>query len=285
MKKINIINMHILNRCNYQCKFCFAKYEKEQMTLENAKSCVDNIVEFFKTNSIEKGRINLAGGEPLLYKYIYDLIDYIYKKNVKVSLITNGSLLTKEVIDKIKDKVSMVGISLHSLNPTTNRKIGACHNATTINRDNLLKLSSKIKESGISLKFNVVVTKDNIDEKGKTLRKFFNEIKPDKIKIIQARYVEGINKRDVIVTDCEFEEYCKGYKGVENIQLERAEDGEASYVIINPSSELVQTKDNEEKVIGSLLKETLEDLIAKSDIDIEKFQRRYGNVINGPTND
>ncbi len=45
--------------------------------------------------------VNVTGGEPMVRKDIYDVVDAI-PKDVVISLVSNSTLLTKEKIDKLK---------------------------------------------------------------------------------------------------------------------------------------------------------------------------------------
>lgn len=98
---MDVINIHITNKCNYRCTHCFGKFSKTKKELDFEEACkvIDNIAQYFSKQGITHGRINLAGGEPLLCPFLDDLIKYIYDCGIKVSIITNGSLLTKERIN------------------------------------------------------------------------------------------------------------------------------------------------------------------------------------------
>lgn len=72
--------------CNLKCSYCdtkYAWYEGKEMDIEKVMK------------SIEKWRckrICITGGEPLLQKEVYDLIDFLLRKGYKVSVETNGSV-------------------------------------------------------------------------------------------------------------------------------------------------------------------------------------------------
>lgn len=95
---MHVINFHILEQCNYGCKYCFAKFGDTFLNLKDTIKVIDSILEYFQKNNFHNGRINFAGGEPLLYPYLDTLIDYIAEKGYQSSIITNGALLTKEKI-------------------------------------------------------------------------------------------------------------------------------------------------------------------------------------------
>ena len=78
-----------LNRaCNLRCFFCYAKNTEysanSTMTFENAKKIID----FCKEGKIE--HIILIGGEPTIYRELFDVIDYASSNGITSSLVTNG---------------------------------------------------------------------------------------------------------------------------------------------------------------------------------------------------
>ena len=104
---LNIILVPTLN-CNFKCPYCFEegkrnfKVNKEYFQI--LKRYSDNNFKFF--NHVH---ISLFGGEPLLKeKDMFDYLEYIYnKKNeygieMSTSIVTNGSLVTEEVVEKLK---------------------------------------------------------------------------------------------------------------------------------------------------------------------------------------
>lgn len=78
--------------CNIRCKWCYARDTKyninDCMSLDNAKKAIDICAEA----GIKK--IILIGGEPLLYPYLYDVLDYCHEKEIKTTIVTNGILLS-----------------------------------------------------------------------------------------------------------------------------------------------------------------------------------------------
>ncbi len=139
---LDVINFHLTNLCNYKCTYCFGKFpDKTQLTFEQACAVVDNIARYFSKNGITGGRINLAGGEPLLCPYLEELLDYINAYGIKVSVITNGSLLTEDIIKGWKDKVYCIGLSIDTALVETNVAIGRSCNNKTISTKQLIRLT------------------------------------------------------------------------------------------------------------------------------------------------
>lgn len=111
-----VVAWNITQRCNFKCKHCYSSAidtsATNEMSLENMKVIVDAL------KSINVPVILLSGGEPLMHPDIFDLIAYIRSLKIRVSLSTNGSLISKEVAQRLKTLgISYVGISLDGLKP------------------------------------------------------------------------------------------------------------------------------------------------------------------------
>jgi len=107
-----VVVWNITHKCNYKCEHCYSNSgsfeEKEEMlSLEEVKRIVDEL-------ALEKVPvILLSGGEPLMRKDIFTIIEYIRDKGINVSISTNGSLID-EITAKLLKKlgVGYVGISI-----------------------------------------------------------------------------------------------------------------------------------------------------------------------------
>ena len=101
-------------QCNFACDYCFqgdhGDYNKfaEKMSLETAGKVIDWIEERMDTLRPEKFVLTLFGGEPLLnlpvaYFLAERCRDLCAARGIQpgVSLITNGLLLTPEVVDRL----------------------------------------------------------------------------------------------------------------------------------------------------------------------------------------
>ena len=121
MKNLKL-NYHMLESCNYGCKFCFARYAKsEHLSLAKMQKLIVRIAEsgFFSA-------INFAGGEPFLINELPDLIAFTKSLGLGTGVITNGSLLTIEQLNKVLPYLDLIGISFHSLNDEIKRNMGFC---------------------------------------------------------------------------------------------------------------------------------------------------------------
>jgi MoaA/NifB/PqqE/SkfB family radical SAM enzyme len=98
MYSVDKVFWDVTNQCNAQCIHCFtnsgSKEFGELSTLQ-MYSVIEQLAE------IGVKSIAFSGGEPFVRSDILDVLSFTKIKNISVSLTTNGSLLTKEIIDRI----------------------------------------------------------------------------------------------------------------------------------------------------------------------------------------
>lgn len=184
------------DRCNFSCKHCFVNRAGRELTFTQCKKIIDDIVDMKQFK-----RVNLAGGEPLLVPYLQELIDYIVSKGLACSIITNGWYLTESFIRHNKTKLSMIGISIDSMQEDINRQIGR----KTIK--NLHVLCDAIKDQGICLKINICISRLN---KGEDFSTMLDHVKPDRLKLLMMLpSPHAQTAKDQSITVREFQDVCR----------------------------------------------------------------------------
>ena len=115
-----IILVELTNRCNLNCKHCCvsASYEGEELSNEQLKNLFDIVLKLNPT------QLFLTGGEPLIREDFIDIINYIRKRyHKRISLLTNGTLITDKNIDFIIENIDKIEISLDGVDEETCSKI------------------------------------------------------------------------------------------------------------------------------------------------------------------
>jgi radical SAM protein with 4Fe4S-binding SPASM domain len=87
----------VTKRCNLRCKHCsISEEDPEELTTGEGFAIIEEAAKL--------GPVKFAftGGEPLLREDIYDLIEYASSFDMQVVMATNGTLITKEVAEKLK---------------------------------------------------------------------------------------------------------------------------------------------------------------------------------------
>jgi sulfatase maturation enzyme AslB (radical SAM superfamily) len=90
----------ITKKCNLRCKHCLSDSGQrcpDELTTREAKKVIDAL----EANKVFN--VSLSGGEPLIRPDIFELLEYSSEKKIGVELLTNGTLITKETVDRLKN--------------------------------------------------------------------------------------------------------------------------------------------------------------------------------------
>lgn len=107
------LTLHITNKCNLKCKYCYVQQGTQTMTHETAFAAVD-----LAAKSSGKCGLIFFGGEPLVERgLIYDIVNYSQEIKAKTGQVfyykitTNGTLLDEEFLKFTRDVNMLVGFS------------------------------------------------------------------------------------------------------------------------------------------------------------------------------
>jgi radical S-adenosyl methionine domain-containing protein 2 len=266
--RIAVINLHLLEGCNFYCRHCFAQFgTKHILSLDGWKRIIDNILQ---KSVIE--RFNLAGGEPLLYPAINALIDYIVSKGIKVSIITNGSLLTPESIRYFADKVAMIGLSIDTVEPTLSRTIGRCTGkGEVLPVTKCIESCKAILDYGISLKINTVISRLNLND---DISDFIRQVQPDRWKVLKMKVFSNadFDNSDLVISDAEFSKVCQRYAPLHPICEKTLT---SAYIFVDPSGNLIDNSVQGNQLAGNLLQEDFLECFYRLPFNKELYARRY----------
>lgn len=107
------MNLIITDKCTNSCPYCFAAYEMQKHKEQNILT-KDDFELFLSFVEKEKTpiRLNVIGGEPLIYPHLEYLLDKLDNaKGIVHSVFFTGGIVSKSVFDKLaqhKDKLSLL---------------------------------------------------------------------------------------------------------------------------------------------------------------------------------
>ena len=264
-----IVNLHLLEQCNFRCLHCFSHFgSPDPLGFSGWKKIVSNILE---SNCVR--RVNLAGGEPLLLPWIWELADYIRQNGAEVSIITNGSLLRNNMLQA--KRISMIGISIDSFNTETLTKMGRCtEKGMPLSGEQYRRLCALVKNRGIDLKINTVVTKLNLEDSFSILK----EIMPIRWKILrmQTFKTENFSNSHLAVSDEEFAAFCKRQDAL-GIPFVPENTMRNTYIFIDPLGRLINNAGGKYASLGNLLEENFLQCFERLPLDKESYENRYKN--------
>jgi len=210
------IQLQLTESCNLKCTICYERnsvaYKKKQFVLDftRTKEIIDECSSFHP-------HYELFGGEPLMYPHLKELLEYINKKNSKVTIPTNGTLLAKKAQTLLGNSVEKVWVSLDGPQEINNRQRGinsyqAAERGILALYEHRLKAQLEYPRIGV----HCVVTADNytyleemvnnpelfqyVDDFSFELQKYLT---PDKYK----EYIDLLNEEKPVIEA----NYAKGY--------------------------------------------------------------------------
>lgn len=107
------LQWHITDRCDQRCKHCYIWRDKKRKPfLEvldfqelNLKTCYKIVDDFsffcekFKVNPV----INITGGDPILFPFFWEILEYLKEKNIPFRILGNPFHLNYKVCRRLKE--------------------------------------------------------------------------------------------------------------------------------------------------------------------------------------
>ncbi|GAB4061370.1 viperin family antiviral radical SAM protein [Catellatospora paridis] len=231
-----VVNLHVTERCNYGCTFCFGKWGLDAAKTEifedagAGEAVIRDLFAHFggRPDGI---RFNFVGGEPALLKRLPELVALCRELGARVSYVSNGLMLRRFDVAWTAANVDLVGISVDSLVDETNRRIGRLDkHQGMLDRASLYGYVSRLREiAAARIKVNTVVCLANHDE---DLSPLIDAVRPDRWKIFQVLPVYG--EREA-VTPAQFSDFLDRHQRFGKVIVSEDNDEmTGSYVMVDP---------------------------------------------------
>lgn len=161
------LQWHVTEKCNFKCTHCYLneEYIKQELSTEECFKVVDNFVDFcIKTDIKQNRNITLTGGEPILKKDWWKILEYIgqYKEKELIDrfyIMTNGSTVTDEIVKRyIALGVNYMQISIEGMEEINDQIRGQG------NFKKAIEGAKIIIQNKIPLSFSLTLTRKNIED-------------------------------------------------------------------------------------------------------------------------
>lgn len=256
--RIENVDWQITSRCNRMCPYCFGPNGFNDLSLSDAKRIVDLLAK------MGVKQIGFTGGEPLLYPYIAEVIDYVATNGINIYLSSNCDYYEKYA-NLIKEKVSILGVPLDGALPELHDLIRG--------NDSFQNVTSAISDicnsfGNIKIKVGTVLVNNNeceLENIEKYLFKFRQKILYWKIYELII-YSRNRDKALPLTTDYNCERYRLGqYIGKQKIVFDTLKMRDRSYFFIKPNGDVfvpfLSSDGSYEKDIGNIVNDSIKDII------------------------
>ena len=146
--------------CQLKCPDCYRGTDRDDFVpahrdIDDVKKEIDKLVKIRNIQSL-----TIAGGEPLLYPFLDEIVKYAGNKKLKVLIDTNGILLDEKRLIELRD----LGATRIVVHIDKYQKRGLVNNENKANelRKEYCDLFRKV--GGISLGFIMPISGDNVDD-------------------------------------------------------------------------------------------------------------------------
>ncbi len=145
-------------QCNLACDGCYRDNEKDShKTFEEVKHDLDIFQKYRKTDCI-----SIAGGDPLLYPNIIELVAEIKFRRIKPIINTNGFALTMDLLRELKE-AGVYGFTFHVDSKQGRTSEWKGKNEIELNELRYQYASMLAEVGNISCSFNSTVYEDTIE--------------------------------------------------------------------------------------------------------------------------
>lgn len=193
---IENLEIEICTHCNWRCQYCPVSVDPKTpktMPMSLFYEIIDKAVEHGSIKNVTFNSYN----EPILDRYILDRIEYLSKTDMKLRLHTNGSLLTKELLDLLKnrDVLRFICFNIPSVDPTNFKKMTGSSSF-----EKVIQNINYAIQIGLPVELSIQGTREELRRNLKPIQAMFGEhiksIEPwgtyDRAGLLENKYSQNI---------------------------------------------------------------------------------------------
>jgi radical SAM protein with 4Fe4S-binding SPASM domain len=173
---VSTVYYAVTDGCNLRCPYCYASSEK---CLPGELDTVASLDVISQVAGLGARTIVFTGGEPMLRKDLFQLVDHANRSGLRSNIITNATMIrTAEVARKFAELFNDVVISVDGGTAESHDRTRGKGSFAKTHR--ALRL---LNDAGVAPKINHIVTSDNIDEL-ESFATFLEGIEVDSIRLM-----------------------------------------------------------------------------------------------------
>jgi heme b synthase len=156
---LRMVAWELTRNCNLSCIHCRASAgtgpHTDELTTAECKQIIDNILAFSSPTVI------LTGGEPLTRDDIFEIINYGNEKGLRQVIAINGTLLTEEKAQKLKNGgIKRVSLSLDGKDKASHDTFRGVKGSF----DAVMDAAAILSRTGLPFQINTTVTRLNSND-------------------------------------------------------------------------------------------------------------------------
>lgn len=161
--------LHLTDICNLRCSYCYLPHNPIRMSEDTGRSCLNAVFRSAIQHKMRRVKLKFAGGEPLISSgLIFNLWNYGQELANETGIIldgvvlTNGYLLTKNLIVQLKKAGIRLMVSLDGISSSHDAQRHLANGEGTVER--ILKNIETAIDNGVRPEISVTVTNQNAQD-------------------------------------------------------------------------------------------------------------------------
>ncbi|HEX8392149.1 MAG TPA: viperin family antiviral radical SAM protein [Longimicrobium sp.] len=274
------VNYHLWQACNMRCRFCFAPFQDVVSDVLPAGHLErEKAIRLTRILAARFEKVTFAGGEPTLCPWIAELARAAHEEGAIVNVVTNGSRLP-QVLDGLRGVVDWITLSIDSASTDTLVQLGRAVNRKALSAQDYNARGEHIREAGMRLKVNTVVTSLNAAE---SLSPLMRALRPERWKLLRVLPVEGQNSGRVeplLCTDDQYSAFVARHRHLDaegiSVVPEDNEDMRGSYAMVDPAGRFFDNASGGHRYTSAILDRGIDAAWAQAAFSMDRFVARGG---------
>ena len=162
--QVKSVQLELTYRCSEKCIHCYnigatrndnekcGRGSLKEMSLADYKHLIDEL------DAAGCYRVCLTGGDPFAKSVVWEIIDYLYQKEIAFDIFTNGQAITSKIERLIDYYPRFIGISIYSGIPEVHDSITRIKGSF----ERSISVAEILFEYGVPMSFKCVVMKPNL---------------------------------------------------------------------------------------------------------------------------
>lgn len=162
--QVRYVLFELTYRCSEKCIHCYnmgatrnddeisLRGVPQELTLDDYKRVIDEL------DTLGCYKVCLSGGDPFAHPYVWDIIEYLYEKEIAFDIFTNGQTITTKVERLVDYYPRVVGISVYSGIPEVHDRITRVKGSF----ERSMVVARTLSEYGVPTAFKCIVMRPNL---------------------------------------------------------------------------------------------------------------------------
>lgn len=161
-KCIPAVMLELTYNCSEKCIHCYnsgaarsdceaSNRKRSEMSLDDYKRVIDELY------ALGLYKVCLTGGDPFSKPHIWEIIEYLYERDIAIDIFTNGQSITHEIERLAWFYPRLVGLSIYSAEPEVHDRITRVKGSLS----RTLAVAEGLSRMGVNMAFKCVVLRTN----------------------------------------------------------------------------------------------------------------------------